>query len=166
MEGPTYNNCKDQGRLVNFLGLEFNCIFIMELFAINRGSGFHVRCGVQILLRQFRSSFRNSAIWQLTHSSNSSLTKILMKSISYQSVNLAIPRLVTSIENVKVQGHVLERKSESTISAICQSIGGGQKWSSQDSINFTFLFAYWFSIYGEEISWEVEMLNLNQNVLF
>ena len=31
---------------VIFLRLEFNCIYIVELFAINCGPGLHMRCGV------------------------------------------------------------------------------------------------------------------------
>ena len=31
-----------------FLRLEFNCIYIVELFAINHGPGLDMRCGVAV----------------------------------------------------------------------------------------------------------------------
>ena len=31
-----------------FLRLEFNCIYLVELFAINCGPGLHMRCGVAV----------------------------------------------------------------------------------------------------------------------
>ena len=47
MEGPTCSPCL--GSSCNlFLRLEFNCIYIVELFAINCGPGLHMRCGVAV----------------------------------------------------------------------------------------------------------------------
>ena len=47
MEGPTCGNREVYGIPCNlFLRLEFNCIYIVELFAINCGPGLHMRYGV------------------------------------------------------------------------------------------------------------------------
>ena len=47
MEGSTCSDKEVYGLLCNlFLRLEFNCIYIMELFPINCAPGLHMRCGL------------------------------------------------------------------------------------------------------------------------
>ena len=50
MEGPACSNLKDYGLLVKLLGLECNCIYIVELFAINCGRDSYEIWGLDALV--------------------------------------------------------------------------------------------------------------------